>query len=105
MNGTSKSLSWSARLLIGLVLLILGAATAIWTLAHYQPAARFLGVVPAAAPLTPRPVAVMTGARAAPNGGQSAGDQRLERFENRLAQVEHATERAEGSAGRADALV
>ena len=39
------SLSWSARLLIGLVLIIAGAAAATWALARYAPAAEFLGVV------------------------------------------------------------
>ena len=47
-------LSWSARLLIGLTLIILGAAAAIWALAHYQGAARFLGVA------QPTPAAVVT---------------------------------------------
>ena len=35
-------------MLIGLVLILAGAAAAVWALAHYQPAARFLGIVPAA---------------------------------------------------------
>ena len=50
-------MSWSARLLVGLVLIILGAAAATWALAHYQPAARFLGVAnpPAAPPPQSRP--------------------------------------------------
>ena len=42
-------MGWGARLLVGLVLIIAGAAAATWGLAHYQPAARFLGVVPSAA--------------------------------------------------------
>jgi hypothetical protein len=106
MNGSSKSIGWGARLLIGLVLLIAGAAAATWGLAHYQPAARVLGVVPAS-PITPKPVAVMSGqpssAEAAPD--QAAEDQKIASLEARLAQVENATHRAEGSAGRADALV
>ena len=46
MNGrrSTSGMSWSARLLVGLVLVIVGAAAATWALAHYQPAARFLGV-------------------------------------------------------------
>ena len=42
-------MGWGARLLIGLVLIIAGAGAATWGLAHYQPAARFLGVAPAGA--------------------------------------------------------
>jgi hypothetical protein len=108
MNGTRTRMGWPARLLIGLVLILAGAAAAIWALAHYQPAARFLGVVPAQQPvmLTPRPI-VMN-----PQPVQSSStavgqvqDQRLGALENRLARVENATARAEGSAGRADALV
>jgi hypothetical protein len=107
MNGTSQRMGWSARLLIGLVLLIAGGAAATWALAHYQPAARFLGVVPASGPLTPKPVAVMNGPPAAPQSDAQAAaeDQKIANLENRVAEVENATERAEGSAGRADALV
>jgi hypothetical protein len=107
MNGTTRGMGWGARLLIGLVLLIVGAGAATWGLAHYQPAARLLGVAPAA-PMTPKPVAVMTGPPVAPQADpeQSAADeQKIADLESRLAQVEHATQRAEGSAGRADALV
>ena len=53
-----KGMSWSARLLVGLVLVIAGAAAAIWALARYQPAARFLGVAPAQQPLALKPVAI-----------------------------------------------
>src|SRR5258705_148720 len=55
----NKQMSWSARLLIGLVLIIVGAGAATWGLAHYQPAARFLGVAPVTKPIalvTPKPV-------------------------------------------------
>lgn len=106
MNGTraTSGMSWSARLLIGLVLLILGAAAATWALAHYQPAARFLGVTspPVAAPPQARPlVARLPQPQAAPPAEQP----RLSDLEARLARVEHATRQAQGSAGRADALV
>ena len=107
MNGTSKGISWGGRLLIGLVLIVAGAAAATWALARYQPAARFLGVTPAAAPLAPKPVAVIPSPQAEAEGAaeQPAEDPRIASLENRLAQVENATQRAEGSAGRADALV
>jgi hypothetical protein len=108
MNGTTsrQGLSWSARLLIGLVLIIAGAAAATWGLAHYQPAARFLGIAPP--PLTPKPVAVASVPQPPPAPAvQSPPDeaQRLAMLETRLSRVENATQRAEGSAGRADALV
>jgi len=103
-------MSWSARLLIGLVLIIVGAGAAAWSLAHYPKAARVLGIAPAAQPqavLTPKPVVVNAGA------GQAAADQpndpedaaKITTLEQRVGRVENATQRAEGFAGRADALV
>jgi hypothetical protein len=109
MNGTSRtSAGWAARLLIGLVLILAGAAAATWGLAHYRQAARVLGVVPAApTPETPRPVAVIPQPAAAVPASPSAAaeDARVDDLENRLTGVENATHRAEGFAGRADALV
>lgn len=105
MNGT-KQLSWSARLLIGLVLIVAGAAAATWGLAHYQPAAKFLGVLPAAkpeTPMTPKPVVLNPEAAAPAPAPTDAA--RVAELEARLARVENATQRAEGFAGRADALV
>jgi hypothetical protein len=103
-------MSWSARLLVGLVLVIAGAAAATWALARYQPAARFLGVAPAQQPLALKPVAITGTGQPPPT---AFGDQprqqtehgRIADLEARLQQVEQATQRAEGSAGRADALV
>jgi hypothetical protein len=110
MNATTSQhrMSWSARLLIGLVLVIAGAAAATWALAHYQPAARFLGVVSPPPPVTPRPVVVTPVPQVPPpSAAQPAQDEaeRLAALETRLSRVENATQRAEGSAGRADALV
>ena len=111
MNGASNRgrMGWAARLLVGLVLVIVGAAAATWALARYQPAAKFLGVVPAAAPqtlMTPKPV-VLTPAPAPPTAGPTnpADAAKMSGLEQRLARVENAAERAEGFAGRADALV
>ena len=105
MNGSraTSGMSWSARLLIGLVLIILGAAAATWALAHYQPAARFLGVTgqPAAPPQT-RPLVATPQPQSAPTPVEQP---RLSDIETRLARVENATRQAQGSAGRADALV
>ncbi len=102
----TKQMSWSARLLIGLVLIIVGAAAATWALAQYQPAARFLGVVPATPPvtaLTPRPVVLSPQPVQPVPTAASSG--RIAELEARLDRVENAAERAEGFAGRADALV
>src|SRR5207248_3142063 len=105
---TRNRMSWSARLLIGLVLILAGAAAATWGLAHYRPAARFLGILPTAPPVTPKPVALTTAPapQATPNLQPRAPENaRIAELEDRLARVETATQRAEGSAGRADALV
>src|SRR3954452_3190114 len=108
MNGTRNRMSWSARLLIGLVLILAGAAAATWGLSHYEPAARFLGIIPASPPpLTPKPVALTTAPTVRPPTSQPTAPEaaRVAALEDRLSRVENATERAEGFAGRADALV
>lgn len=97
-------LSWSARLLIGLCLLIAGAAAATWALSRYDQAARFLGV----SRTISVPVPVKAPAQALATSGAAIGPQDARRIaivENRLAQLENATQRVEGSAGRADALL
>jgi hypothetical protein len=109
-GGTNRSgMSWTARLLIGLVLLLAGAATAVWSLAHYQPAARFLGVVqPSQTQAAPTPTPVLENANTAANAPASQAqtdNARIAELEVRVGRVENATERAEGFAGRADALV
>ena len=106
MNATTyrKGPNWGTRLLVGLVLILAGAGAAAWGLAHYQPAARFLGIVqPAPAPLTPKPVA-LTAAPVAPAPAPPSTAQ-ISELQARVARVENATQRAEGFAGRADALV
>jgi len=107
MNATDyrRSSSWSTRLLIGLVLILVGAATATWGLARYEPAARFLGVRSApegaATEAAPTPqAAIPSAATLAP-----AADGRVASLEARLARVENAAQRTEGSVGRADALL
>jgi hypothetical protein len=106
MNGTRSGMGWGARLLVALVLVLAGAAAAVWGLAHYQPAARFLGVAPPPPPvmLTPKPVA--TALPLPPAAQPSAGDDaRIAALESRVNALQNATQRAEGFAGRADALV
>jgi hypothetical protein len=105
MNATSyrRGTSWGTRLLVGLVLFLVGAAAAVWGLAHYQPAARFLGIAqPTTAPLTPKPVALTMPAQQA---GPAPTNAQIAQLQARLERVENATQRAEGFAGRADALV
>jgi hypothetical protein len=105
-------MSWTARLLIGVVLVLGGAAAATWGLAHYQSAARVLGVAqpPAAQQpvLTPRPV-VMNPQLPQQSAADSSNDPedaaKIATLEQRVQRVEDATQRAEGFAGRADALV
>jgi hypothetical protein len=104
---SQSRLSWSARLLIGLTLIILGAAATVWGLAHYQRAARFLGVAqsaPVAAVVPQRIVATPTDP--SPDTAEAAAlAARIAGLEARLGSVENAARRAEGSAGRTDALV
>ena len=94
--------NWTARIAAALLLLIAGAALATWALARSAPAAQLFGVAPAASPLAlaaPEPAADATIVEAP----QEAA--RLAAVEGRLAAVENATQRAQGSAGRADALL
>ena len=100
-------MSWSARLLIGLVLILVGAGAAVWALARYEPAAEFLGVAPVEAPAAGRQHMATAAPRQAgptilPN---PASDERVAQLEARLARVENAAQRTESFAGRADALV
>ena len=101
-------MNWSARLLIGLVLILAGAGAAIWGLGQYQPAARFLGVAPPETDqLAPQRAVIQSGvgnppAAVLPEPGQG---ERVAQLEARLARVENATQRTESFAGRADALV
>lgn len=107
MNGTSTRKGLGGRLLVGFVLILVGAAAAVWGLAHYQPAARFLGVAPAPSPVsaTSKPAIASPAPVAAPTAAPAADNGRLLELETRVGRVENATQRAEGSAGRADGLV
>ncbi len=107
MNATTarRGLSWSARLLVAAVLVLLGAAAATWALARYQPAAQVLGVVPPEPAAKVQPVVVQAPAPQLAPDAALAGSPSLAELEARLARVENVTQRAAGSAGRADALV
>jgi hypothetical protein len=85
-------------------LILAGAVGAAWTLARYDQAARFLGVAPT------QPAAAVASQRAVPPPAvippQARADaERLAQLEQRLNRVERSTQRVEGSAGRADALL
>ena len=97
--------NWSTRLLFGLVLILAGAAAAVWGLARYDQAARILGVAPAPQRVSfvPAQPAGQIAAPAPVEAVQSSAQ--IATLEARLAQVESATQRVEGSAGRADALL
>lgn len=95
---------WGGRLLIALALIIAGAAGAAWALARYDQAARFLGVAPVQTPAAaPQRAAVTPPVPARPQS--SADADRIAELEGRLSRVERSTQRVEGSAGRADALL
>ena len=96
------SLGWGTRLLLGIALVLAGAAGAAWALARYDGAARFLGVAPKPEVVRPPRVLADPGVTAARPAPES---QNIAQIENRLSAVETTTQRVEGSAGRADALL
>lgn len=101
MNRTG--LGWGARLLIGVALLLVGAVGAAWALARYDQAARFLGVAPAPVARTaPRPLVIQPQAPVPRTEPDAA---RIAELEQRLARVETAAQKVQGSAGRADAML
>ena len=95
-----SSLSVSSWLLLTIVLLLAGAAAAVWTLANNRGVARFFGVAPQAVVAAP---AAMQPQQPAPL--VAPDPQRIADVESRLARLESATRQAAGSAGRADALL
>ena len=103
----SRRLNWSARLLIGLALLLAGAAAATWMLARYDRAAHVLGVAPAPPPMIRAPQRLAAAPLPSPleAADASAVSARVAALEAKLAEVENAARQAVGSAGRTDALV
>ncbi|MFL6734119.1 MAG: COG4223 family protein [Sphingomicrobium sp.] len=104
MNATQPRLSWSARLLIGLTLILVGAGAAVWALARYDTAARFVGIQPHR-PAAAAPVQSMVSKPVMAPQAVQADPVRVAELEQRLARVERASQQAAGSVGRADALV
>ena len=104
------SLSWSARLLIAIALILAGAAATAWALARYDGVARFLGVRPEQeAPQIVAPPQDASRLVAEPavvsNDAIAAESAKIQDLELRVARVENSTQRTEGFAGRADALL
>ena len=102
ISSNRTGLGWGARLLLVIALLVAGAAAAAWALASYDQAARFLGIAPAPA-ARPAPRQLVAPSAAIPVPHADAG--RIAELEQRLARVETAAQKVEGSAGRADALL
>lgn len=102
-------LSWSARLLIAIALILAGATATAWALARYDGAARFLGIRPQAqepqivAP--PQDVRRLVAEPAITDEAVAAESAKIQDLELRVARVENSTQRVEGFAGRADALL
>jgi hypothetical protein len=97
-------MGWGTRLLLSLALILAGAAAASWALARYDGAARFLGVAPKPAEAAAVPRVILP--QPAPAASTPPTDPReIADLETRLARVETAAQRVEGSAGRADALL
>lgn len=109
--GTRSGLGWGARILIAFALILAGAAAATWGLARSHEAARLLGVTPPATQppqnLRGKPAAERQSVHSASVTPPTAGpaEDRLAQLEERLARVENASQRAAGSAGRADNLL
>lgn len=106
MNGSGHiGMSWTARLLIAFALILLGAAAATWGLARYQSAARVLGVAPAQVPASAGEATQPQQQALAPAAPPAGVEATVADLQLRLDRVENATAQAQGSAGRADALL
>ena len=96
--------NWTARFAWAGLLLVAGAGLSIWGLSQWVEGARFFGVAPQPIErvgFAPQPIAALPSDPVA----DPAEAARIALLEQRLAAVEHATQRAVGSAGRADALL
>jgi hypothetical protein len=99
-------MTWTARLAWALLLLLVGAALAVWGLSRWEAGARFFGVAPReplqivrqGPPPAPAPVPAAQSLAAADAA-------RIATVESRLAAIETQARAAAGSAGRADAML
>ena len=100
-------MGWGARVLLGIVLLVAGAAAATWALAHYQPAAKLFGVS-AAAPAPQQPpklVVQVPPQQTSPGTLNPAIAEQIGQLQARMQRIESDNQEVRGSAGRADALL
>jgi hypothetical protein len=100
---TRPPTSWTARLAWALLLLLAGAGLAVWGLSRWDAGASFLGITPSIPISAPQPIAAP--AAAVPAAPAPAVDAQVAALEARLDLLERQAQAAEGSAGRADALV
>ena len=98
-------MSWSARLLIALTLILVGSAAAVWALARYDRAAVLLGVAPVVSPPAQPQRIIPPPPNAPAPMPQDVAAERIGQLEARLGRLEQVTSHAQSSAGRADALV
>lgn len=103
-----RRLGFGTWLLLILVLLLAGAAAAVWGLKRWSDAARFVGIAAAtpAAAAAPGPVALAQPVTpAVAQATETVDTARDAVLEARVARLENATQQVAGSAGRADALL
>jgi hypothetical protein len=108
MDGAGGQRGWGARLLVGFVLILVGAAAATWGLAHSQSAARFLGVATPSPPPHPQTVLQPIIQPQPPQGTGALNPaiaEQIGQLQERLQRVESESRQAQGSVGRADALL
>jgi hypothetical protein len=100
-------MGWGARVLVGLVLLLAGAAAATWALAHYQPAAKLFGVSTSASTPQQQPKLVLQVPPQPANPGtlNPAIAEQIGQLQARMQRIESENQEVQGSAGRADALL
>jgi hypothetical protein len=98
--------SWSARIAWALLLIVAGAALAIWGLSRWEQGARFFGIAPSPPAQTVLPPQPAPSPPPAPQESLGAADAaRIAALESRLGAIESQTQAAAGSVGRADALL
>lgn len=100
------SMTWTARLAWGGLLLVAGAALAVWGLSRWDAGARFFGIAPRQPIQVIRPAPPPQAVRAVSGQPLATADAaRIAGIEARLGMIESQAQAAAGSAGRADAML